>query len=90
MGNTILMEWITPTHRIGKTMTKDSGRLPMSVVDRMKAVDAPEFDAVYLGASGVDGHQGLEATMKKVQSSADDGILKQLFRNLGTRQLYGE
>jgi len=47
-------------------------------IDKMKAVDAPEFDAVYLGASGVDGHQGLEATMKKVQSSADDGILKQV------------
>lgn len=46
--------------------------------DKMKAVDRLEFDAVYLGASGVDGHQQIEKTMQKVQTSARDAALKSL------------
>lgn len=47
-------------------------------VAKLNDKSAAAFDAEYLEEGGVDGHQDLEKTMHKVQSTAADATLKEL------------
>ena len=62
----------------GITLPSAPDSKTQAMIDKMNGMSGTELDVFYIRESGVKGHEKLEKTMNKVQSSATDENLKSL------------